>query len=185
MLKEHYKVYEEKMKKSVEAVERDFGAVRAGRANASVLNRIQVDYYGTPTPIQQIAAVASPDPRTLLITPWDASALKGIEKAIQESDLGINPQNDGRNIRLNFPQLTEERRKELVKQIRKYAENGKVAIRNIRRDAMESFKKKEKASEITEDDLKQAEKDLQKLTDDSSKKIDELLARKEKELMEI
>ena len=185
MLKEHYKVYEEKMKKSVEAVERDFGAVRAGRANASVLNRIQVDYYGTPTPIQQIAAVASPDPRTLLITPWDASALKCIEKAIQESDLGINPQNDGRVIRLTFPQLTEERRKELVKQIRKYAENGKVAIRNIRRDAMESFKKKEKASEITEDDLKQAEKDLQKLTDDSSKKIDELLARKEKELMEI
>ena len=185
MLKEHYKVYEEKMKKSVEAVERDFGAVRAGRANASVLNRIQVDYYGTPTPIQQIAAVASPDPRTLLITPWDASALKGIEKAIQESDLGINPQNDGKSIRLAFPQLTEERRKDLVKQIRKYAENGKVAIRNIRRDAMESFKKKEKASEITEDDLKQAEKDLQKLTDDSSKKIDELLARKEKELMEI
>ena len=185
MLKEHYKVYEEKMKKSVEAVERDFGAVRAGRANASVLNRIQVDYYGTPTPIQQIAAVASPDPRTLLITPWDASALKGIEKAIQESDLGINPQNDGRNIRLNFPQLTEERRKELVKQIRKYAENGKVAVRNIRRDAMEAFKKKQKASEITEDDLKQAEKDLQKLTDESSKKIDELLARKEKELMEI
>ena len=185
MLKEHYKVYEEKMKKSVEAVERDFGAVRAGRANASVLNRIQVDYYGTPTPIQQIAAVASPDPRPRLITPWAASARKGIEKAIQESDLGINPQNDGRNIRLNFPQLTEERRKELVKQIRKYAENGKVAIRNIRRDAMESFKKKEKASEITEDDLKQAEKDLQKLTDDSSKKIDELLARKEKELMEI
>ena len=110
MLKEHYKVYEEKMKKSVEAVERDFGAVRAGRANASVLNRIQVDYYGTPTPIQQIAAVASPDPRTLLITPWDASALKGIEKAIQESDLGINPQNDGKSIRLAFPQLTEERR---------------------------------------------------------------------------
>lgn len=117
--------------------------------------------------------------------PWDGSALKSIEKAILNSDLGINPQNDGRNIRLNFPQLTEERRKELVKQIRKYAENGKVAIRNIRRDAMESFKKKEKASEITEDDLKQAEKDLQKLTDDSSKKIDELLARKEKELMEI
>ena len=108
MLKEHYKVYEEKMKKSVEAVERDFGAVRAGRANASVLNRIQVDYYGTPTPIQQIAAVASPDPRTLLITPWDASALKGIEKAIQESDLGINPQNDGKSIRLAFPQLTEQ-----------------------------------------------------------------------------
>ena len=147
MLKEHYKVYEEKMKKSVEAVERDFGAVRAGRANASVLNRIQVDYYGTPTPIQQIAAVASPDPRTLLITPWDASALKGIEKAIQESDLGINPQNDGKSIRLAFPQLTEERRKDLVKQIRKYNEGGKVAIRNIRRDALEAFKKMQKASE--------------------------------------
>ena len=185
MLKDEYKIYEEKMKKSIESVENDFAAVRAGRANASVLNRIHVDYYGTPTPIQQIASVGSPDPRTLLITPWDANALKGIEKAIQESDLGINPQNDGKSIRLAFPQLTEERRKELVKQIRKYAENGKVAIRNIRRDAMESFKKKEKASEITEDDLKQAEKDLQKLTDESSKKIDELLARKEKELMEI
>ena len=179
------KVYEEKMKSSVEHLGRELAAVRAGRANASVLNRIHVDYYGTPTPIQQIASVGSPDPRTLVITPWDASALKAIEKAILESDLGINPQNDGKAIRLSFPQLTEERRKELVKQIRKYAENGKVAIRNIRRDAMESFKKKEKASEITEDDLKQAEKDLQKLTDDSSKKIDELLARKEKELMEI
>ena len=185
MLKEHYKVYEEKMKKSVEAVERDFGAVRAGRANASVLNRIQVDYYGTPTPIQQIAAVASPDPRTLLITPWDASALKGIEKAIQESDLGINPQNDGKSIRLAFPQLTEERRKELVKQIHKYAEAGKVAVRNIRRDAMDNFKKQEKKSEITEDELKQVEKDLQKLTDDSCKKLDELLAKKEKELMAV
>ena len=129
--------------------------------------------------------MASPDPRTLTIQPWDASLLKAIEKAIQTSDLGINPQNDGRNIRLNFPRLTEERRKELVKQIRKYAENGKVAVRNIRRDAMETIKKKEKASEITEDDRKQAEKDLQKLTDDSCKKIDDLLSRKEKELMEI
>lgn len=185
MLKDEYKVYEEKMKKSIESVANDFAAVRAGRANASVLNRIHVDYYGTPTPIQQIASVGSPDPRTLVITPWDASALKAIEKAILESDLGINPQNDGKVIRLIFPQLTEERRKELTKQVKKYGEGGKVAIRNIRRDAMESFKKKEKASEITEDDLKQAEKDLQKLTDDSSKKIDELLARKEKELMEI
>ena len=185
MLKELYKVYEEKMKKSVEAVERDFGAVRAGRANASVLNRIQVDYYGTPTPIQQIAAVASPDPRTLLITPWDASALKGIEKAIQESDLGINPQNDGKSIRLAFPQLTEERRKELVKQIRKYNEGGKVAIRNIRRDALEAFKKMQKASEITEDELKLAEKDLQKMTDDHCKELDKLLDTKEKELMSV
>lgn len=185
MLKEHYKVYEEKMKKSVEAVERDFGAVRAGRANASVLNRIQVDYYGTPTPIQQIAAVASPDPRTLLITPWDASALKGIEKAIQESDLGINPQNDGKSVRLAFPQLTEERRKELVKQIRKYNEGGKVAIRNIRRDAMEKFKAMKKKSEITEDDLKELEEDLQKLTDKRCKEIDDLTAKKEAELMAV
>ena len=185
MLKEHYKVYEEKMKKSVEAVERDFGAVRAGRANASVLNRIQVDYYGTPTPIQQIAAVASPDPRTLLITPWDASALKGIEKAIQESDLGINPQNDGKSIRLAFPQLTEERRKELVKQIRKYAEGGKVAIRNIRRDAMEKFKAMKKKSELTEDDLKELEEAMQKLTDKRCKEIDDLTAKKEAELMAV
>ena len=167
MLKDDYKIYEEKMQKSIDSAAADFASVRAGRANAAVLDRITVDYYGTPTPIQQIAA------------------MKSIEKAILNSDLGINPQNDGRNIRLNFPQLTEERRKELVKQIRKYAENGKVAVRNIRRDAMEAFKKKQKASEITEDDLKQAEKDLQKLTDESSKKIDELLARKEKELMEI
>ena len=185
MLKEHYKVYEEKMKKSVEAVERDFGAVRAGRANASVLNRIQVDYYGTPTPIQQIAAVASPDPRTLLITPWDASALKGIEKAIQESDLGINPQNDGKSIRLAFPQLTEERRKDLVKQIRKYNEGGKVAIRNIRRDAMEKFKAMKKKSELTEDDLKELEEAMQKLTDKRCKEIDDLTAKKEAELMAV
>ena len=142
-----------------------------------------VDYYGSPTPLQQIAAISSPDARTLLISPWDKTAVKSIEKAIQNSDLGINPQNDGASIRLSFPQLTEERRKELVKQIHKYAENGKVAIRNIRRDAMEAFKKKEKASEITEDDLKQAEKDLQKLTDDSCKELDALLAKKEKELM--
>ena len=185
MLKDEYKVYEEKMRKSIDSVSADFASVRAGRANASVLDRIMVDYYGSPTPIQQIASITSPDPRSLVIQPWDTSAVKLIKKAIETSDLGINPQDDGRSLRLAFPQLTEERRKELVKQIHKYAENGKVAIRNIRRDAMESFKKKEKASEITEDDLKQAEKDLQKLTDDSSKKIDELLARKEKELMEI
>ena len=185
MLKAEYKVYEEKMKKSIESVAADFAAVRAGRANASVLNRINVDYYGTPTPIQQIASIGSPDARTLLITPWDASALRGIEKAILESDLGINPSNDGKSIRLAFPQLTEERRKELVKQIHKYTENGKVAIRNIRRDAVEHFKKAQKASEITEDELKVAEKDLQKLTDDSCKEIDSLLASKEKELMSV
>ena len=185
MLKEEYKVYEDKMRKSIDSVAADFASVRAGRANASVLDRIMVDYYGSPTPIQQIAAISSPDARTLLISPWDKTAVKGIEKAIQNSDLGINPQNDGTSIRLNFPQLTEERRKELVKQIRKYAEGGKVAIRNIHRDAMEAFKKKEKSSEITEDDLKQAEKDLQKLTDDSCKKLDDLLAKKEKELMAV
>ena len=185
MLKEDYKIYEGKMKKSIDSVAADFASVRAGRADASVLDRIMVDYYGSPTPIQQIAAISSPDARTLLISPWDGSALKSIEKAIQNSDLGINPQNDGRSIRLNFPQLTEERRKDLVKQIRKYAESGKVAVRNIRRDAIEHFKKLEKTSEITEDEMKQAEKDLQKLTDDSCKKLDELLAKKEKELMAV
>lgn len=185
MNKEDYKEYTERMKKSIDSIAADFAAVRAGRANAAVLDRITVDYYGTPTPIHQIASIASPDPRQLLITPWDAGALKLINKAIQESDLGINPQNDGKSIRLSFPQLTEERRKELVKQIRKYAENGKVAIRNIRRDAMDSFKKQQKASEITEDDYKIAEKDLQKLTDDYCKELDELLAKKEKELMAV
>ncbi|MBP3493296.1 MAG: ribosome recycling factor [Oscillospiraceae bacterium] len=185
MLKDEYKVYEEKMKKSIDSVAADFAAVRAGRANASVLNRINVDYYGTPTPIHQIASIGSPDARTLLITPWDASALRGIEKAILESDLGINPSNDGKSIRLAFPQLTEERRKELVKQIHKYTENGKVAVRNIRRDALEHFKKQQKASEITEDELKIVEKDMQKLTDDSCKELDALLANKEKELMSV
>ena len=154
--------------------------MRAGRANASVLDRIMVDYYGSPTPIQQIAAISSPDARTLLISPWDKTAVKSIEKAIQNSDLGINPPERRRQHPAELPQLTEERRKELVKQIHKYAENGKVAIRNIRRDAMEAFKKKEKASEITEDDLKQAEKDLQKLTDDSCKGLDALLAKRKK-----
>ena len=184
MLKEHYKVYEEKMKKSVEAVERDFGAVRAGRANASVLNRIQVDYYGTPTPIQQIAAVASPDPRTLLITPWDASALKGIEKAIQESDLGINPQNDGKSIRLAFPQLTEERRKELVKQIRGEAETARISLRNARRDAVEAFKKAQKEG-MPEDESKDGETQSQKLLEKFSKTLDEALSKKEKEIMTV
>ena len=185
MLKDEYKIYEEKMRKSIDSVAADFASVRAGRANASVLDRIMVDYYGSPTPIQQIASITSPDPRPLVIQPRDTSAVKLIKKAIETSDLGINPQDDGRSLRLAFPQLTEERRKELVKLIHKYSENGKVAIRNIRRDAMDYFKKQEKKSEITEDELKQAEKDLQKMTDDSCKKIDELLARKEKELMAV
>lgn len=185
MLKDEYKIYEEKMKKSIESVANDFAAVRAGRANASVLNRIHVDYYGTPTPIQQIASVASPDPRTLVITPWDASALKAIEKAILESDLGINPQNDGKAIRLSFPQLTEERRKDLVKQIRKYTEGGKVAVRNIRRDAMDKFKAMKKAGELTEDDQKKLEEETQKLTDKYVKLIDDTCADKNKEIMEV
>ena len=159
--------------------------MRAGRANAAVLDRILVDYYGTPTPIQQIASIASPDPRTLLITPWDATAVRAIEKAILSSDLGINPSNDGKSLRLAFPQLTEERRKELVKQIGKYAEGGKVAIRNIRRDAVEKFKAMKKAGELTEDDMKLAEKDIQKMTDDMCKEVDKLLAAKEKELLAV
>lgn len=185
MNKEDYKVYSDKMRKSIDAVNADFASVRAGRANASVLDRISVDYYGSPTPIQQIAAIASPDPRQLVITPWDGTALKPIERAIQESDLGINPQNDGKSIRLNFPQLTEERRKDLAKQVRKYGEDAKVAVRNIRRDAMDAFKKQQKASEITEDDQKLLEKDLQKLTDAAIKEIDRLTDAKEKELFEI
>ena len=184
-MKAEYKAYEERMKKSVASVAADFAAVRAGRANASVLDRIMVDYYGTPTPIHQIASIGSPDPRTLTIQPWDAGAVKLICKAIQESDLGINPQNDGKVIRLAFPQLTEERRKDLVKQIAKYAEGGKVAVRNIRRDAVEDFKAQKKASEITEDDMKIAEKEIQKLTDDMCREIDALTEKKEKELLEV
>ena len=185
MLKDEYKIYEDKMKKSIDSVAADFASVRAGRANAAVLDRIMVDYYGTPTPIQQIAAIASPDPRSLVITPWDGSALKAIEKAIQNSDLGINPQNDGKAIRLAFPQLTEERRKELVKQIRKYAEGGKVAVRNIRRDAMDKLKAAEKKGEMTEDDRKDCEKELQDMTDKYCKQLDDMSAKKEKELMAV
>ena len=150
-----------------------------------MLDQIEVDYYGTPTPIRQIATIASPDARTLLIQPWDASALKNIEKAILTSELGINPQNDGRSLRLVFPQLTEERRKELAKQVRKYGEDAKVAVRNVRRDAMDKFKKMQKKTEITEDDLTDLEKDLQKLTDDYVKEVDKLTEKKEKELFEI
>ena len=185
MNKDDYKIYEEKMKKSIDSVAADFAAVRAGRANASVLDRIMVDYYGSPTPIQQIASIGSPDPRQLVITPWDGSALKLIERAIQESDLGINPQNDGKTIRLIFPQLTEERRKDLVKQIHKYSEGGKVAIRNIRRDGVDKIKAMKKKSELTEDDAKQYEKELQDLTDKKIKEIDALTAEKEKELMSV
>ena len=185
MNKSDYVQYTDKMDKTIEVMQANFAAVRAGRANAAVLDQIRVDYYGTPTPINQIASIASPDPRTLTIQPWDGSTMKLIEKAIQQSDLGINPQNDGRLIRLLFPQLTEERRKDLIKQVRKYGEESKTAIRNIRRDAMEDFKAQKKKSEITEDDQKNAEKDIQKLTDDYVKQIEQLVEKKEKELSEI
>ena len=179
------KNYDEKMLKTIEVVKANFASVRAGRANAGVLDRITVEYYGTPTPLNQVATIASPDPRQLTIQPWDQSLLKAIEKAINTSDLGINPQNDGRIIRLNFPQLTEERRKELTKQVKKYGESGKVAIRNIRRDAMDKVKAMKKKSEITEDEAKDYEKELQNLTDKRCKDIDVLTADKEKELMNV
>ena len=184
-MNEILKEYGTKMQKTVDVVVSDFAAVRAGRANAAVLDKITVDYYGSPTPINQVAAISSPDPRSLLIKPWDGSIPKAIEKAIQTSDLGINPQNDGSSIRLNFPQLTEERRKELTKQVRKYAENGKVAIRNVRREAMDKLKALQKKSEITEDDCKDFEKELQDMTDKRCKELDELAAKKEKELMAV
>ena len=180
-----YIEFESKMKKTAEVLKTQLASVRAGRANAAVLDQITVDYYGVPTPIQQVASVSVPDPRSLLIQPWDASVLKGIEKAILASELGINPQNDGRAIRLVFPQLTEERRKELAKQVKKYGEEAKVAVRNIRREAIDKFKKQEKASEITEDDYKTVEKDIQKLTDDYIKEVEGIADKKEKELFEI
>ena len=180
-----YTEYKRKMSKTIEVLKSQYATVRAGRANAGVLDQITVEYYGTDTPLNQVASIAVPDPRTITIQPWDGSILKGIEKAIQASDLGINPQNDGKIIRLSFPQLTEERRKDLVKQVKKYAEDGKVAIRNIRRDAMDDFKALKKAGELTEDDLKNAEKELQKLTDEFVKEVDNVTASKEKELYEI
>ena len=180
-----FKEFNRKMDKTLEVLQENFGAIRAGRANARVLDRITVEYYGVETPVGQVGSISSPDARTLVIQPWDGSLLKKIEKAIQTSELGINPQNDGRVIRLVFPQLTEERRRELVKQVKKYGEEAKVAVRNIRRDAMDYIKKLKKDSEITEDDQKKAEKDLQELTDKYIKKVDDACAVKEKELMEI
>ena len=180
-----FKEYSRKMDKTLDVLQEDFGAVRAGRANARVLDRIMVEYYGVDTPVGQVGTISSPDARTLVIQPWDGSLLKKIEKAIQTSDLGINPQNDGRVIRLVFPQLTEERRRELTKQVKKYGEDAKVAVRNIRRDAMDYIKALKKKSEITEDDQKKAEKDLHELTDKYIKKVDDACAVKEKELMEL
>ena len=180
-----FKEFSRKMERTLDVLGDNFGAVRAGRANAKVLDRITVEYYGSETPLAGVATISSPDARTLVIQPWDSKLLKDIRKAIQVSDLGINPQNDGRVIRLVFPQLTEERRKELIKQVKKYAEESKVAMRNIRREGMDYVKKLKKNSEITEDDQKKAEKDLQDMLDKYIKKVDEALAAKEKELMSI
>ena len=184
-MKELLKNTEEKMNKTIDVLERDYKSIRAGRANASVLDRVTVDYYGCPTPIQQMAAVSVPEPRILMIQPWDASTLKDIEKAILTSDIGINPQNDGRVIRLSFPPLTEERRKEIVKDVHKTAEESKVAVRNTRRDAIEKLKSLKKSNTITEDDVADGEKKIQNLTDKYCKEIDSLAAVKEKEIMEI
>ena len=184
-MQEIFALAEEKMGKSINALLNEFSSIRAGRANPGVLDKIQVEYYGVPTPINQMAEVKVPEPRALTITPWDASTLKLIEKAIQASDLGITPQNDGKTIRLNFPQLTEDRRKELSKQVSKMGEEAKVALRNIRRDANDKCKDMKKKSEMTEDEQKQSEKAVQDLTDKYIKEIDKVTEAKEKEIMSI
>ena len=180
-----FKEYERKMSRTLDVLAENFGAVRAGRANAKVLDRITVEYYGQETALSGVATISSPDARTLVIQPWDGTLLKAIQKAILTSHLGINPQNDGRVIRLVFPQLTKGRRKQLTKQVKKYTEEAKVAMRNIRRDGMDYVKALKKKSEITEDEQKKAEKDLQDMLDKHIKKADEALAAKEKELMAI
>ncbi len=178
-------VYEEKMNKTISVFEENLSEIRAGRANPAILNKITVDYYGVPTPINQVAGISVPEARMILIQPWDMNLLKEIEKEILKSDIGINPNNDGKVIRLNFPELNEERRKEIVKDIRKLAEEAKVAIRSIRRDAMDEAKEMQKKSEITEDDLKNEENEIQKLTDKKVEEIDSMLANKEREVMSI
>lgn len=180
-----YNKYEEKMNKSVSVLEENFAEVRAGRANPAILNKITVDYYGTPTPINQLAGISVPEARMIVIQPWDANVLKEIEKEILKSDIGINPNNDGKVIRLTFPELNEERRKEIVKDIRKMAEDAKVAIRSIRRDAIDEAKAMQKNAEMSEDELKSAEDRIQKLTDKFVEEIDKILANKEKEVMSI
>lgn len=185
MLQDILDTAKEKMKKSCDVYERDMMGLRAGRANPKLLDRIMVDYYGTPTPIPQIGNISSPEPRLLVISPWETKMIPQIEKAIQKSDLGLNPSNDGKIIRLVFPELNEERRKDLTKVASKGAEETKVAIRSIRRDAIEQIKKMKKNSEITEDDQRDAEEDMQKLTDKAVKDVDEIFAKKEKEIMEV
>ena len=184
-MEEKIKVYEEKMNKSYDALQNEYSSIRAGRANPHVLDKLRVDYYGSPTPLQQVGNISVPEPRMLLIQPWDKSLIKPIEKAILTSDLGINPNNDGSAIRLVFPELTEERRKELVKDVKKKGENAKVAIRNIRRDANETIKKMEKAGEISEDDQELAEDKIQKLTDKMIAKIDKAVEAKTQEIMTV
>ena len=179
------KPYEDRMKKSVEALEKELDTIRAGRANPKVLDRIMVDYYGTPTPINQVGNISVPEPRLLQIQPYDVSTLKNVEKAIMASDLGINPTNDGKVIRLAFPELTEERRKTLAKDVKKKGEDSKVAMRNIRRDAMDAFKKQQKSSELTEDDLKDLEGEVQKLTDKYVAELDKRVEAKNKEIMTV
>ncbi len=174
-----------KMGKSINALKTEYAAIRAGRANPQILDKLTVDYYGTPTPVNQLGSISVAEARILVVQPWDKSVLKAIEKAIQTSDIGINPQNDGSVIRLTFPPLTEDRRKELVKDIQKIGENSKVAIRSIRRDCLEKLKSMKKASEITEDDLKDGEKEIQKITDNFIKEVDDISAAKQKEIMEI
>ena len=180
-----YTSLEEKMKKSVSVYEENLAEVRAGRANPSILNKIKVDYYGVPTPINQVAGISVPEARLIVIQPWDLGILKEIEKEILKSDIGINPNNDGKVLRLNFPELNEERRKELVKEVKKMAEEAKIAVRAIRRDAIENYRKMQKDSEITEDELKTAEEDVQKITDKNVNEIDKILENKEKEIMSI
>ncbi|MBQ9658216.1 MAG: ribosome recycling factor [Clostridia bacterium] len=180
-----YTNIKERMEKTITAYTQKLAEVRAGRANPAILNKIKIEYYGTPTPINQVAAVSVPEARLIVIQPWDISCLKEIEKAILASDIGINPNNDGKVIRLTFPELTEERRKDLVKDIRKIAEEAKVSIRGARRDGIDEFKAKQKASEITEDDLKTAENEIQKITDSKIDEIDKILANKELDIMNI
>ncbi|MEG1504088.1 ribosome recycling factor [Enterococcus sp. 22-H-5-01] len=175
----------DKMKKAQEALQRQLGQIRAGRANASLLDRISVDYYGVPTPVNQMASITIPEARVLMVTPFDKNMIKDVEKAILASDIGLNPANDGNVIRLVIPQLTEERRKELAKEVKKESEGAKIAVRNIRRDAMDDYKKQQKNGDLTEDDLRSLEKDIQTLTDDNIKAIDEIVSEKEKELLEV
>lgn len=184
-MKNAYPELEAKMKKCIDALGHELSTIRAGRATPAVLDKVMVDYYGSPTPIGQVAAITTPEPRTLMVAPWDPQVLRAAEKAIQQSDVGINPVNDGKALRLNFPPLTEERRRELARSVKKYGEEAKVVVRNIRRDALEKFKAQKKKSEITEDDLKIAEKDVTELVDKYIKEVDKVVEAKEKEILEV